>query len=283
MIRAESFAPVKRDSVPAEAHRTSSTPPRRSTPPPEEEPAAPPRDGPSRPAIRPPRPSTTQLSASGEVITEHAGSREQGWRGAGTEALDKAIEEHLAAGRKGAAARIAREAGQHDRALVWFEELGLHHQAGACLRAIGRYDEALVMLMKQDISGANYRKACFELVAVAKELGTTLDFTYDRFLTRFIEQGPTDRDEISTYLDLAHLYLANEFASGAKRCLRKILASDPAHIEARELDAQLRRAARRSSAEAPRAATLPASARGLPPLPSLEEFVELARAHAPEE
>lgn len=256
------------------ATRPATAPPRRPTSP------SPSPASPSR-STRPQASSDPALSASGEVITDYAGGRAQGWRDAGNEALENSIAEHLVAGRKGAAARIARDAGQYDRALAWFVELDLYHQAGACLRSIGRYDDALAMLLRQDIKGPNYRRACFELVGVAIELGK-LDFVIDRFLSAFIEAGPADRDEIETYLGLAKLYLASDFTSGAKRCLRKILASDPAHIEAKLLDDELRRSARASSSEAPRA-VLPASARGLPPLPGLDEFTALARAHIPSE
>src|SRR5690606_26261008 len=96
---------------------------------------------PSRPRARGDAAKEPRLGAPGEVITEYAGSREAGWRGAGADAIDESIRQMLAAGRKGAAARIAWDAGRHEQALEWFLELDLHYQAGACLRALGRHQE----------------------------------------------------------------------------------------------------------------------------------------------
>lgn len=206
-------------------------------------------------------------------------SASQGWRGAGSEAVELSIQENLAAGRKGAAARIARDAGQYERALEWFEELELHHQAGACLRALGRDQEALAALLRERPEGASYRKACFELVAVTTKLDN-LDFDIDRFLSKFVEEGPRDRDEIPAFLALAKLFVKNEFTRGARRCVARILAVEPDAANAKAMDLELRRAARPAQPRSERP-SLPASARGLPALPTLDEFIDLARSHAP--
>jgi len=231
-----------------------------------------------------PKKSKPKLSASGGEISEYSGNRASGWRGAGDEALERSIEEHVEAGRKGAAARIARDAGQFGRALAWFEELNLHSQAGACLRSLGRPVEALAMLLREEAVGPTYRKACFEIVAIAVELNA-IDFDTDRFLAKFVADGPADRDEVKTYFDLAKLYVAHEFEGAAKRCLRKVLEHEPEHLDAKDLDKDLRRRhkARTSSSPGARVIGLAATARGLPPLPTMKEFVELARAHKPAE
>jgi len=227
--------------------------------------------------------SSPKLSASGEVITEYSGSRASGWRGAGDEALERSIEEHLNAGRKGAAARIARDAGQFGRALAWFEEINLHAQAGACLRALGRPADALAMLLRERSVGPAYRKACFDIIAISVELDT-INFDADRFLTRFVADGPADRDEVAAYFDLAQLFVAHKLEGGAKRCLRKVLESDPEHREGKALDEELRRRTRaRRPSSSPRVTGMAATARGLPSLPTVKEFVALAREHAPSE
>lgn len=228
-----------------------------------------------------PPPSKQKLSASGEVVSDYSASRSAGWRDADDDALERSIQEHLSAGRKGAAARVARDAGQIGRALAWFNEIGLHAQAGACLRQLGRPAEALVELLKVDTSGPGYRKACFEVIAIVAEIGT-LSFDVDRFLTGFVTDGPADPDEVTTYVELARLYMAGGFSAGAKRCLREVLETSPDHVEARELEAELRRERQARRSVAPRTHGAPASARGLPPLPTLEEFRKLAREHAPE-
>lgn len=217
-----------------------------------------------------------RLSASGETVTEYAGTREQGWRGAGDAALEESIRQLLAAGRKGAAARVAWDAGRHEQALEWFRELDLHYQAGACLRALGRMEEAIDSLLRVPTDGPHYRKACFELVPAAKAL-SRLDFEVDRFFTRFVEGGPSDVAEIPTFLELAELYREGQFAAGAARCVSKVLALDPAHEGALAM-----RSALGGRAERPQAiAAAPALERGLPELPTLEEFIALARANAP--
>ncbi|MBX3269112.1 MAG: hypothetical protein KF729_02555, partial [Sandaracinaceae bacterium] len=242
-----------------------------------------PRITPAQPSPTPPKgPSTPapHLSASGEAVTDYSASRAAGWRDADDDAVERSIQEHLAAGRKGAAARVARDAGQIGRALAWFSELGLHAQAGACLRQLGRPAEALTELLRVEPGSPGYRKACFDVVGLASELGK-LGFDVDRFLTGFVAEGPADKDEVPTFLELAQLYVAGGFASGAKRCLRKVLELAPDHLEARELESKLRRERRARTSSAPRVVGAPASARGLPPLPPLEEYRALARAHLP--
>lgn len=221
------------------------------------------------------------LGASGEAITDRSSSRAAGWRDADDDAVERSIQDHLAAGRKGAAARVARDAGQIGRALAWFEELGLHAQAGACLRQLGRPADALTELLRVETTGPGYRKACFEVVALAGELGR-LSFDVDRFLAGFVSAGPADRDEIPAYMELARLYVATGFAGGAKRCLREVLELDPEHAEARALEVQLRKERRSRQSPSPRVTGASAGARGLPPLPTLAEFVALAKKHAPE-
>ncbi len=263
---AEARATVTAQPAPARAPVSAQAPPARATP-------APPTGAPASDRGAPP--PEARLSASGEVVTEYAGSREAGWRDAGSESIDESIRQMLASGRKGAAARVAWDAGRHEQALEWFLELDLHYQAGACLRALGRMEEALERLLRVPTDGPHYRKACFELVPAAKALGR-LDFDVDRFLARFVEHGPQDTAEIPTFLELAELYRERDFAAGAIRCVSKILALESTNGRALALRGEL--AAR---VERTRKASAPAIQRGLPELPTLEEFVALARANAP--
>ncbi len=235
-----------------------------------------PEAGAAPPASTPQSTPEPRLSASGEVVTEYAGTREQGWRGAGDAALEESIRQLLAAGRKGAAARVAWDAGRHEQALEWFRELDLPYQAGACLRALGRTEEAIDSLLRVPTDGPHYRKACFELVPAAKAL-SRLDFEVDRFFTRFVEHGPQDVAEIPVFLELAELYREGQFAAGAARCVSKVLALDPKHEGALAMRAALGGRTERAQ----RVAAAPALERGLPELPTLEEFIALARANAP--
>jgi tetratricopeptide (TPR) repeat protein len=214
------------------------------------------------------------LSASGEKVTDYSSSRESGWRDAGDESIDETIEQNLAAGRKGAAARIAWDAGRFEQALAWFREIELHYQAGACLRSLGRHREALEELLLTPSDGAHYRKACLEIVPAARAL-ETLEFDVDRYLARFVDEGPKQPDEIDVFMQLAQLYRARDFAQGARRCCAKILALDPQHAEALAMRAQIDERAARPAHDS---STPPGE---LPSLPTLEEYVRLARANAP--
>lgn len=241
-------------------------------------------EAPSTPSFAPPEPSPSKrpppgpkLSASGEEMTDYSSSRADGWKDADAATLERSIQELIAGGRKGAAARIARDSGQFERALEWFLELGIHYQAGACLRALGRNDEALAQLLGVEVGSTNYRKACFELIAVSDELGR-LDFDADRFLTAFVDEGPRDRDECAAYLDLAKLYSAAGFLSSARRCVLKVIALDPTHEEAMKLAGEARE---RQNAKVARSRPRLSSAEGMPELMPLEEFVKLAKQHAP--
>jgi tetratricopeptide (TPR) repeat protein len=234
--------------------------------------------------VRSPEPGSTRaapegearLSASGEVVSEYSGSREAGWRDASSESIDESIRQLLESGRKGAAARIAWDAGRHEQALGWFRELGLHYQAGACLRALGRMQEALEALLQVPIDGPHYRKAAFELVPVANAL-SRIDFDIDRFFTKLIDEGPREPEEIATFLELAQLYRRADFLRGAVRCVGKVLALDPKHAAALALRSELEGRATPSARPQP----MPVAQRGLPELPTLEEFTALARAHVP--
>ncbi|MGE0789250.1 MAG: hypothetical protein AB7S26_26485 [Sandaracinaceae bacterium] len=219
-----------------------------------------------------------RLSASGEKVTEYAGSRADGWRDADAAAIERSIQEHVQAGRKGAAARIARDAGQLERALAWFMELGIHYQAGGCLRELGRFEEARVELLLVETDSPSYRKACFELVEVSREL-ERLDFDADRFLTAFVDEGPADASEIDAYIDLGNLYAKAGFASGARRCAQKVLALDPSHAEAKQLAPDTTVVASARVERRRRQFTFAGAE--LPALPSLEEFIALAKEHAP--
>ena len=92
-----------------------------------------------------------------------------------------------------------------------------------------------------------------------------------------MDEGPQDRDELAPYLELARLYRDAGFVSSARRCALKVVALEPHHEEALRLAREAREHTR-SSRPRPRTG---ADEAGLPSLPSLEEFVALAKKHAP--
>jgi tetratricopeptide (TPR) repeat protein len=227
----------------------------------------------TQPSTPKPPPSTPKPRAPAADDEGEGRTREAGWREASPEAIEQSIQQMLEGGRKGAAARIAWDAGQHERALVWFDELDMHFQAGSCLAALGRKDEALERMLREPDDTPRYRKVCFAIVDLAVELGR-LDFDVDRYLNRFVDQGPTEVDEVPWYLRLAELYRRQGFERGAQRCFAKVLEIDAKNAIAREGLRAARAPARPSSSPAPQR-------EGLPALVSLEDFAKLAREHAP--
>lgn len=203
-------------------------------------------------------------------------ARAAGWRDADGDEMEKTITSLLEAGKKGAAARVAWEAGQHARALVWFRELALHFHAGACLKALGRHDEALSTMLQLALDDTRYRRACFEVIELARTVGR-LDFEVDRFLTRFVVDGPADPQENAAYLELAHLFGQFGFPEGARRCAQSVLRTspdDPGALMVLAAHPLTTAKTLRRSSRPPR----PALSRNLP---TLDAYRELVRAHAP--
>lgn len=229
----------------------------------------------SVPRVPAPSPSIAPVAPPTKPATPPAPAAERykaeaGWHAADGAAIEETIKQFLATNRKGAAARVAWEAGQFERALGWFVELDLKYQAGSCLRSLKRPVEALAMLLEVPTEDQRYRRACFDIVALARETGR-FDFELDRFLTAFVGEGPTDASECASFLELGELYASAGFAQGARRCAEGVLRIQPGDERAKALIASSRaRGAPKSSASGDKTV-----------LPSLEEFVALARARVP--
>lgn len=223
------------------------------------------------------KPSRSPTPAPAPGSATDAGDKykaEAGWHAADGAAVEETIRQFLATGRKGAAARVAWEAGQFERALVWFVELGLKYQAGSCLRSLGRPFEALAMLLEVSADDSRYRRACFDVVALARETHR-LDFEIDHFLTPFVGEGPKSEDECPAFLDLAEHYASAGFGIGARRCAEGVLRITPDDPRATEQMRAIAGAKSRSLAPRATEATDPTV------LPTLDEFRALAKRHVP--
>jgi hypothetical protein len=280
-----SSAPQKVDPTPRAGGVSDPSSRRSDSPVAIEPPSAPkastaPSRAPSTPGAAAPRlsaPPSKIAPTRGPVGAPEKGdfARAAGWRDMGSAEMEKTIDSLLAQGKTGAAARVALEAGQHERALVWFTELELFHHAGMCLRALGRPDEALTVVLRLSLGDSRYRRACFDVIELAREVGR-FDFEVDRFLTRFVVDGPADPQENTVFLELAALYAQHGFPEGARRCAAAVLRASPDDVGARLILATHETETRptRRSSRPPR----PAFSANLP---SLDAYRELVRAHAP--
>ncbi len=273
-----SARPATTSAAPSDARRSGSSFVVRAPVPsvaPPRAPAPSPSIAPSPSVVRAPTPSPSiaPVAPPTKAATSPPPERykaEAGWHAADGAAIEETIKQFLATNRKGAAARVAWEAGQFERALGWFVELELKYQAGSCLRSLKRPVEALAMLLEVPTDDQRYRRACFDIVALARETGR-FDFELDRFLTAFVGEGPTDGNECASFLELGELYAGAGFAQGARRCAEGVLRIQPDDERAKALIASSRaRGAAKSSATGDKTV-----------LPSLEEFVALARARVP--
>lgn len=207
--------------------------------------------------------------------------RAAGWRDQDGGEIEATIRDLLSKGKKGAAARVAWDVGQHERALGWFVEVDLKYQAGACLRALGRNDEALEMMVALSVDDSRYRRACFDIIELS-ELTGRFDFEVDRFLTRFVAEGPRDPQENAAFLALAAVYERFGFPRGARACVECVLRLSPDEAAAKATLERLEQAERAAAVK--KRASRPPPRRvltSLPPLPSLDEYRALARKHAP--
>ncbi|MCB9602881.1 MAG: hypothetical protein H6721_04445 [Sandaracinus sp.] len=202
-------------------------------------------------------------------------ARAAGWRDVDGTEMEKTITSMLEQGKKGAAARVAMEAGQHERALAWFLELELFHHAGLCLKTLGRPEEALQAILQLSLGDTRYRRACFDVIELARTTGR-LDFEVDRFLTRFVVDGPADPQENAAFVELANLFGQFGFPEGARRCAEAVLRTSPDDV-----GAQMVLAAHPIPAKTKRRSTRPPRPAFSGKLPSLDAYRELVKAHAP--
>jgi hypothetical protein len=262
-------ADVARTSVPKAAPVAVLEPPPEAAPPPKPPTPAPPR--PERPRTKAP-PSAEKHG------------RAAGWRTGVVDggAQDEAIRQLAAAGKTAAAARLAWDKGMLEQALAWFAEAGMAYVTGAVLFDMGRHDEARERLLAVPTDHKRYRVACGKLVDICAHLGQ-IDFDVDRAFVNLAKVPPVEASEVATYLALADLYVAHSFGESARRVLETVLAFDPGHEDAASRLAAIPVTVVRTSEPAARRrsfAPAPEGTRGLPPLPSVDEYVALLRSRA---
>lgn len=123
---------------------------------------------------------------------------------------------------------MARLSGRYEEALALYLECGLHHGAGACLRALGDLGGAIGHLTLTSRESPHYREACREVAAASIAYGS-LPSLVSSFVNPFAESGPRSDSEIPAFLDLAELYWGAGERRLAERCLTGALRLDPSH------------------------------------------------------
>ena len=214
------------------------------------------------------RPSRPPLSARPRAV------REQGWRhpaGQVDAARARMIDELVAGGRLGAAARVAWEAEDFDRAARWFLELGSHYEAGMCLADMSDFDRALEQLVQVPLDHKYYRRAAARAIEAARHVGR-FDFELDRFVSPFLWSPPRTDGEVSAYVIAARLYAKGGFDATAREVLERVAQHDPTHEETRAL---LERMSGQGSIGSLVPPPRPAARRAdsLPDLPPLDGYV----------
>ena len=225
-----------------------------------------------------------RVSVSGPVPAPRAPPerrREAGWKegGAHTDrARQNMIDELVAAGRLGPAARIAWEAGRLDDAAQWFLEIGFHYEAGMCLADLGDHARALDELAQVPASHKHYRSAAARVVELAELLGR-FDFELDRMVSPFLGSVPETDTEIRAYVKAAQMYENGGFHATARDVAARVLDRAPDDAEARSIFERTTGRApvsRGSRSVAPRSVA-PAGDDSLPDLPSLDSYIRAGR------
>jgi len=145
--------------------------------------------------------------------------------------IERHVQQLMEARRPVAAAEVLLIAGRHQEALDLFLEAGVHHQVGACLRALGHPGEAIAHLMLTPADGPHYREACREVARCAVDI-TDLDPLVFEYLESFSDSGPRSKNEITAFLDLAEIFHGRGNERRANRCLKGVLRIDPEHSAA---------------------------------------------------
>ena len=198
--------------------------------------------------------------------------REAGWKSGGARvdrAKDKVIEDLVAAGRLGPAARVAWEAGRVDEAAKWFLELGFHYEAGMCLADLGEDARAFDELAQVATDHKRYRQAAARMIDLAARAGR-FDFEVDRMVSPFLGVAPTKKSEVPAYLTAARLYEEGGFAATARDVVARVLEFSPDDEDARAIHDRL---AAGAPASRGRRSIAPAREDSLPDLPALDSYI----------
>jgi len=178
------------------------------------------------------------------------------------------IEELLASGRKGHAARVAWDAGRLEDATRWFLELDMIYEAGMCLHQLEREEEALAHLLTVPATHKYFRRAATAVLEACARLGR-FDFQIDHFVSPFTSTGPAKAKEVPACLIAARFYLDQGYEQSAKDILERALRIQPDNEEALSL---VERLSPEQAAAVP--SVRPPRHMSMPELPALDGFAQ---------
>ncbi len=137
------------------------------------------------------------------------------------------------------AARLARQLGRHREAGELFLRAHMPLEASRSFSQAGDRKHALEALLNVDATDPDYRSACVNAIRLASEEGE-ISYALDQFLSPFLEAGSHDAAELDALTLLANLYVRTGLRENAKRVAAVLLAADPLHPIALQIQATIR-------------------------------------------
>ncbi|MBX7184913.1 MAG: serine/threonine protein kinase [Vicinamibacteria bacterium] len=137
------------------------------------------------------------------------------------------------------AARLARQLGRHSEAGELFLRARLPVEASRSFSQAGDRRHALEALLGIESTDPEYRGACVTAIRLASEEGE-ISYALDQFVSPFLEAPAHDAAELDALTLLANLYLRKGLRENAKRAAAALLAADPAHPIALQIQATIK-------------------------------------------
>jgi tetratricopeptide (TPR) repeat protein len=139
------------------------------------------------------------------------------------------------------AGRVAQQLGDYESASKYYLDAGKPYEAAICFHLLkdnGRCLDALIRVQRDD---PRYRNAAVQAVELSSGLGL-LEFAFEQFIDRFIEDVPADDRETEAFYKLAKLYQKHSHPEDAKDLLEKITERNPSYKDVPQLLQQLAQA-----------------------------------------
>ena len=137
------------------------------------------------------------------------------------------------------AARLARQLGRHSEAGELFLRAHMLVEASRSFTQAGDRKHALEALLGVDTTDEAYRAACVNAIRLASEEGD-ISYALDQFVSSFLAAPPHDPGELDALTLLANLYVRKGLRENAKVVAAVLLAADPAHPIALQIQTTIR-------------------------------------------